>query len=230
MKAPYFLAVVALAGPARILTHAYLRRRFFLPHARSAVVLGTAQYDGRPSRQFAARLDHAVLLWEEGRVEHFYPVGGNLPGDRFTEAEVGRTYLIDHGVPAERVSAVGRGNDTRGSFCALLDEYPDLGPTLVVTDPHHSLRAERIARELGIDAYASPTQTSPSRFPRPSWWLTLSHELGGLAVVDASLVVGRDKAEELESTLRRIQSALRPSRKARHQQLDAEKAAGENPC
>ena len=67
------------------------------------VVMGAAQYDGRPSPQLAARLDHVAELWAEGLAEVMVVTGGNQPGDRFTEAEASANYLIDRGVPAESI-------------------------------------------------------------------------------------------------------------------------------
>lgn len=204
----------------RILFHA--RRRRGLPTKRtSLVVLGTAQYDGRPSRQFAARLDHAALLWHHGLAERVYVLGGKLPGDRFTEAGVGTRYLVACGVPAEVITPVPEGNDTKGSYRALVEKH-DPGTTTIITDPHHALRAEILARRAGLDATASPTQTSPARFPRRTWWLTLFHEAGGMAVIDVSRLVGDRAADRVEAGLRRLQARLRPSRRARHDVLAAE--------
>lgn len=179
------------------------------------MVLGTAQYDGVPSRQFAARLDHAVGLWEAGVAKRVYTLGGKLPGDRFTEAQVGRDYLAERGVPA---TAVPEGNDTVGSYRALVDKH-EPGRVIIVTDPNHSLRAELLAKQAGLDAVASPTRTSPTRFPAAAWWRTLAHEMGGMAVVDVSRAVGRRRADRLETLLRRVESFLRPSRRARHDAL-----------
>ncbi|AJE33726.1 hypothetical protein B842_09385 [Corynebacterium humireducens NBRC 106098 = DSM 45392] len=201
----------------RILLHAYRRRRRPSP-ADSLVILGTAQYDGTPSRQFAARLDHAVGLWEAGVAKHVYPLGGKLPGDRFTEAEVGKRYLVERGVPAEAVTPVPEGNDTQGSYAALVAGH-EVGRVIIVTDPNHALRAEILARQAGMDAVASPTQTSPSHFPSAAWWRTLAHEVGGMVVVDVSRVLGEGPADRLEGLLRRLEAGLRPSRRARHDAL-----------
>lgn len=216
-----YLLPALLSGPARILLHA-LRHRPLPPARTSLIVLGTAQYDGRPSKQFAARLDHALLLWREGRAQRIYTLGGRMPGDRFTEAHAGSEYLISRGVPADAVTEIPEGNDTRGSYLALTRHH-DPGASIIVTDPHHALRAELLARQAGIDAVASPTRTSPTRFPGKTWWLTLSHEVGGLMVVDVSRAVGRANADRLETLLRRLQAGLRPSRRARHEKLAAEK-------
>ena len=71
------------------------------------VVLGAAQFDGRPSSVFTARLVHARDLWQDDVAPRIITVGGNRAGDRFTEASAGKRWLAEHGVPADRVVAVG---------------------------------------------------------------------------------------------------------------------------
>ncbi len=212
---------VPIIGALRVLVHAARRRPWPRGRVDALVVLGTAQYDGRPSRQLTARLEHALLLWRRGVVARVFTLGGNLPGDRFTEAGVAAAWLAKHGVPASVILEVPHGSDTRGSYHALLDAH-DPGKVLIVTDPHHCLRAELLARGEGIDALASPTRTSPARFPSPVWWLTLSHEVGGLMVVDVAHTLGRPVADKVEESLRRLQGWLRPSRRARHEHLRQE--------
>lgn len=210
-----------LLNTARVLLHSRPRPRPG-PNATDAfLVLGTAQYDGRPSRQFAARLDHALTRARQLPATRVVTVGGNLPGDRFTEADVGKTYLVEHGLASERIRAVPRGSDTRGSCEAVLDQVPgaaELRFTLI-TDPNHALRARRIARLAGLRATVDPTPSSPTKFPGRGWWLSLSHEVGGLLVVDVSFLLGRGVADRVEETLRQVQGWLRPSRRARHEQL-----------
>lgn len=128
------------------------------------VVMGAAQYDGRPSPQLAARLDHVVELWEQGVAPVVVTTGGKQPDDRFTEAEASRTYLVERGVPESAIRTV-EGATTLDSL-ALVAEALRTGdrPTvLVVTDPFHSLRARLAAEEVGLEAYVSPTRTSPVR-------------------------------------------------------------------
>ncbi|AGF73068.1 hypothetical protein A605_10340 [Corynebacterium halotolerans YIM 70093 = DSM 44683] len=220
---------VALAlGPGRVIAHAWRRRP--LPPAGAAeaiVVLGTAQYDGRPSKQLTGRLEHALRLWRGGVAGHIYTLGGNLPGDRFTEAGVAKSWLVERGVPAAAVTAVTEGNDTRESYRALLAAH-DPGRAVIVTDPNHALRAELLARRAGMDATASPTRTSPTRFPSRAWWLSLMHEVGGLVVVDVSRLAGRGVGDRVEELLRRLQGWLRPSRRNRHRQLRAQKNSQQN--
>ena len=129
------------------------------------VVMGAAQYDGRPSPQLAARLDHAVELWDQGLASAIVVTGGQLPGDRFTEAGASAEYLIDRGVPAD---AILQENASRNSYDALAGvadilHERDLDSVLLVSDPFHSLRIELTARELGLESFVSPTRTSPVR-------------------------------------------------------------------
>ncbi|AIT89621.1 Hypothetical protein Cul210932_1688 [Corynebacterium ulcerans] len=179
----------------------------------SIVVLGTAQYDGVPSRQFAARLQWAADQWATTRVQKVITVGGKLPGDRFTEAHVGREYLLKAHVDSDLLVEVPHGNDTWSSLKAVQEAVKE--PVLIVTDPNHALRSELIARLQGMKAVASPTPYSPTRFPSKPWWLTFLHENGGLLVVAVSALCGRSVAVEVEARLRDLQAKARPSRRAR---------------
>jgi uncharacterized SAM-binding protein YcdF (DUF218 family) len=127
------------------------------------VVMGAAQYDGRPSPQLAARLDHAAELWAAGLATVLVVTGGNQPGDRFTEAEASANYLIDRGVPADAILQETLSHSTYASLDAVttLLHQRGLFRVLLVSDPFHSLRARLIAQELGLVAYVSPTRTSP---------------------------------------------------------------------
>lgn len=133
------------------------------------VVLGAAQYDGRPSNQLAARLDHVVGLWPEGLAPIVVVTGGNQPGDRFTEAEASASYLADRGVPEDAILLENEGSTTYESLEAVdeilgralaIGDGDDAARVLIVTDPYHALRSRLIAQELGMTAYVSPTDTS----------------------------------------------------------------------
>jgi uncharacterized SAM-binding protein YcdF (DUF218 family) len=128
------------------------------------VVMGAAQYDGRPSPQLAARLDHALDLYERGLAPLVVTTGGKLPADRFTEAEASREYLVERGVPEAAILAV-EGATTLDSLALVADAMrgADRPTVLVVSDPFHSLRARLAAEEVGLEAYVSPTRTSPVR-------------------------------------------------------------------
>jgi uncharacterized SAM-binding protein YcdF (DUF218 family) len=127
------------------------------------VVLGAAQYNGRPSPQLEARLEHTVALWNEGLAPVVFVTGGNQPGDAHTEAESSRDYLVEHGVPADAIQMEDTANSTWESLSNFAEVADGQGweRVLLVTDPFHSLRSRLIAQELGFTAYTSPTQTSP---------------------------------------------------------------------
>lgn len=130
--------------------------------ADAIVVLGAAQYNGRPSPLFKGRLDHALLLWQQGRAGLVLTVGSNQPGDVTTEAQSGRDYLVSHGVPASGVLALPVGHTTFDSLQAAAGALHDRGLTsaFLVSDPWHNARIEAIASDVGIAGYASATWTS----------------------------------------------------------------------
>ena len=128
------------------------------------VVLGAAQYDGRPSSILEARLEHARRLYEQQVAPVVVTVGGRRAGDQFTEAEAGRMYLVDAGLPASAVQAVETGGDTLSSLRAVAELARERGwkTAVIVSDPWHSLRARRMARDEGLAAWASPTRQGPA--------------------------------------------------------------------
>ena len=126
------------------------------------VVMGAAQYDGEPSPQLAARLDHVVELWPQGYAPLVVVTGGKRPSDRFTEAEASAAYLIERGVPADAIVLEDQGTNTYESLAGVsrLLEERGLDEVLIVTDPYHSLRSRIVAEDLGLKAWVSPTPTS----------------------------------------------------------------------
>ncbi len=154
------------------------------------VVLGVAQYDGRPSPQLQARLDHALTLLLEGASPLVITTGGNQPGDRFTEAETSANYLIKGlGIDSQAVEILqeNSGSTTRESLIGVRDIMQSRGlhSVLIVTDPYHSLRSRLIAQDLGLVAYISPTRTSPlrgasavSRHVREALGVAVAHLIG----------------------------------------------------
>jgi uncharacterized SAM-binding protein YcdF (DUF218 family) len=135
--------------------------------ADAIVVMGAAQYDGRPSPLLQARLDHALLLWEKGVAPVIVVTGGNQPGDRFTEASSSAAYLESAGVPP---AVIVQEDSSRSTWEAInaVRQMAWTDPLLrgaatyiFVTDPFHSLRTRLIAEENGFEATTSATQTSP---------------------------------------------------------------------
>ena len=148
------------------------------------VVLGAAQYDGRPSPVFEARLSHAVQLWQEGLASTFVVTGGRIPGDFTTEAAVARKYAIAHGVPADAIIGEDEARNTLTSMrsVAALFRAHGLRTAVFVSDPTHMLRILRMAADLGIEGYGSPTRTSPVMADPLSRLEATLHELGALGV------------------------------------------------
>ncbi len=130
--------------------------------ADAIVVLGAAQYNGVPSPLFQGRLDHAVLLWNQGRSDLVITVGSKQVGDRYTEAESGAAYLQQHGVPADKIVAVPVGHTTYQSLQAATNEMSRRGldSAFLVSDPWHNARLDAMGSDLGIEAYPSATWTS----------------------------------------------------------------------
>ena len=129
------------------------------------VVLGAAQYDGRPSPQLQARLDHALELWNLNLASYIVVTGGKQEGDRFTEAAASRKFLESSGVASDLIFEENSGTTTYASLFAVSRVVRDLeiDRVLIVSDPFHLLRAELIANEVGLKASSSATQSSVIR-------------------------------------------------------------------
>lgn len=155
------VVVITLGTAARVW---WTARQDDRPRSDAVVVLGASQYDGRPSRIFSARLGHALELYREDVSGHVVTVGGSLPGDRFTEGGAGKRWLVERGVPAGRVHAIGAGSNTLHSLRLVDGLYERQGwkTAVIVTDPWHSLRARTMARDLGMDAETSPSRSGPA--------------------------------------------------------------------
>ena len=190
------LLVVALAGLLLLLVYAIYRiaAQGDIDEARPAdaiVVLGAAQFNGQPSDVFEARLQHAVDLWKEGLAPYLIVTGGKLPADRTTEAATARAWAIANGVPKEAILGEDHGRDTLESLdgvAAILRTH-DLHRVLFVSDRTHMLRVLRMASDLGIAAWGSPTPTSPTDLDPDRRWRSIAHELAGLVAYYAG--VGR---------------------------------------
>ncbi|HEY9475023.1 MAG TPA: YdcF family protein [Mycobacteriales bacterium] len=134
------------------------------PQSDAILVLGASQFDGRPSEVLLFRLEHALELWRRGVAPRVVTVGGNRPGDRFTEAGAGARWLAEHGVPQTDLVAVREGNDTLQSVRAAARVFDQHGwhSVVIVTDPWHTLRSQRMARDAGMEATASPARAGPA--------------------------------------------------------------------
>jgi uncharacterized SAM-binding protein YcdF (DUF218 family) len=131
--------------------------------AEAIVVLGAAQYNGRPSRVLAARLDHAADLYQQGLAPVVVVTGGRAEGDRFTESGASASYLHGKGVPDDAILREVQGRNSWQSLAASARFLKAQGihEVLLVSDPFHAARINGMAEELGLEAATSPTRSSP---------------------------------------------------------------------
>jgi len=140
--------------------------------AQAIVVLGAAQYAGKPSPVLRARLDHALDLWKRHLASLLILTGGTGAGDTTSEAAVGRTYARKRGVPDSAILVENAGRTTSESMRAVAGmlEARGLQTALLVSDPFHMLRLRILARRFGFTPYTSPTRTSPISPNREARW------------------------------------------------------------
>ena len=140
--------------------------------AQAIVVLGAAQYAGKPSPVLRARLDHALDLWNRHLASILILTGGTGLGDTTSEAAVGRIYARKRGVPDSSILVESEGRTTSESMRAVAGmlEVRGLQSALLVSDPFHMLRLRILARRFGFTPYTSPTQTSPISPNREERW------------------------------------------------------------
>jgi uncharacterized SAM-binding protein YcdF (DUF218 family) len=133
------------------------------PAVDAIVVLGAAQYNGRPSPVLRARLNHALHLYREGHAPRIIVTGGMGPGDTTSEARVGGQFLVSHGVPSEAVVVQAQGRSTQASMTAVADwlKQKGLHRVILVSDPFHMFRLRLEAQRTDLEAYTSPTEDSP---------------------------------------------------------------------
>lgn len=131
--------------------------------SQAIIVLGAAQYNGRPSPVLAARLDHAIELFREHIAPTIVVTGGQVPGDKYTEAGASADYLHLHGVADNAIlrETTGRTSWESLEAAARFLKSRHMTRVVLVSDPYHSERIDAIAHEVGLDAVTSPTRTSP---------------------------------------------------------------------
>ena len=149
------------------------------------VVLGAAQYNGKPSPVLRARLEHAFTLYREGLAPTVVVTGGIGEGDRVSEATVGQQYLVGHGVPDTAVVVRPEGRSTQSSVRSVADWALERGTprVLLVSDPFHMLRLRIEASRAGLTASTSPTRTSPISQRRSSELFFFAQEAWKIPVV-----------------------------------------------
>lgn len=147
--------------------------------AAAIVVLGAAQYVGRPSPVLRARLDHAIQLWQRGMAPQVIFTGGRGEGDTTSEAAVSRRYALRRGVPDSAIVVETIGRTTRESLrgvAELMLDRPN-SEVILVSDPFHMLRLSILARRFGLRPIMSPTRTSPISERGEAWRYVLGESL-----------------------------------------------------
>jgi len=180
--------LVRILGVVLVLAAAYLAVTFIqvwrassrdgAQSADAIVVLGAAQYDGRPSPVLEARLQRALDLYEAGLAPAIVVTGGRQQGDTFTEATTSYNWLVERGVPDEVILKEVQGRSTYESLAATArflrdDEAVEV---VLVTDGYHALRVSGIAREVGLHPHVSGVDEDGPTIGQ------LSRETAGVAV------------------------------------------------
>jgi uncharacterized SAM-binding protein YcdF (DUF218 family) len=163
--------------------------------AQALIVLGAAQYDGRPSAVLRARLDHAADLYRRKIAPKIVVTGGKADGDRFTESAASANYLHTKGVPDGAILREATGRTSWQSLAASARFLREAGirDVVLVSDPFHAARIAGIASELGLEAATSPTRTSPIK-----GMLEFRHLVTEAAQVGVARVIGFRRLVRLE--------------------------------
>jgi uncharacterized SAM-binding protein YcdF (DUF218 family) len=174
--------VAATAGIAVAATGAWLvsvarqiHRQSTTDEARPAdviVILGAAEYRGRPSPVYRARLDHGLELYRKGLAPRIITTGGAGGDPHFTEGGVGQAYLAERGVPSEVITAEQEGSTTAESIAAVAEIMRRMGLSscIIVSDGYHIFRAKKMLESLGLRVYGSPRPSQSGRHGA-SWWV-----------------------------------------------------------
>jgi vancomycin permeability regulator SanA len=159
------ILLLALIAPAYGISQVW--RAAHNPVTRNAdviIVLGAAQFDGRPAEVFEARLFEAKRIFDLGLAPTIITVGAGAPGDRTTEAASGKYWLRMNGILARKITAVEEGRDTLTSTKSYTKVMKKryVSDVIIVTDAFHCKRAVTMANDQGVIATCSPVQTGPN--------------------------------------------------------------------
>jgi uncharacterized SAM-binding protein YcdF (DUF218 family) len=171
VSARLLLAIVLLAAGWFGITCVRILRQGGRDEERPAsaiVVFGAAEYQGRPSPVYRARLDHAYELFERRVAPVVITTGGAGYDPSYSEGGVGRDYLQGRGIPANRLMAETQALDTIQSArrVAALMRANGMRDCVAVSDADHVYRVKMMLQAQGITAYASPR---PDSRPRSLW-------------------------------------------------------------
>jgi len=183
-------AIAALLGLLSILLLGYLfylakqiERESTVDEARRSdviIVLGAAEYRGKPSPVLKARLNHALSLYLRGLAPFILTTGGSGGDPDYTEGEVGRAYLTERGVPSEAILVEPQGATTAQSLegAAEIMRRMNLQSCIVVSDGYHIYRVKRLLEAKQIQVYGSPRPGTAARSSIQMRWLYFRQAVG----------------------------------------------------
>src|SRR5580658_10595734 len=139
------------------------------------VVLGAAEYRGKPSPVLEARLNHALFLYLQDLAPRILTTGGKGGDPSFTEGQVAHAYLARHGVPSEAVLVESEGETTVQSLAAAAEimRRMDLRSCIVVSDGYHIYRVKKVLETEGMKVYGSPRPADRPPAGWTEWWLNV---------------------------------------------------------
>jgi uncharacterized SAM-binding protein YcdF (DUF218 family) len=177
------LALVVLAAYLAYLS-IQIGRQSVLDEAQPAdviLVLGAAEYRGRPSPVLKARLDHALELFRRKLAPQILTTGGAGGDPDYTEGGVGRIYLVERDVPSEAIIVEPEGETTMYSTAAAAEIMRRMGlkSCILVSDGYHIFRAKKMLEFKGLTVYGSPRSSAPHNDFR-EWWLYFKQSVGYL--------------------------------------------------
>jgi uncharacterized SAM-binding protein YcdF (DUF218 family) len=162
LRAALLVLIVLTAGAAGWCRWVYLQIERYAVLNQAAPsdaigVFGAAEYDGRPSPAYRARLDHALELYHHGIAPLLITLGGS-GGDQYSEGAVGREYLIGMGVPEQAIIAETESHNSEESArrIAVIARANGLRRLVIVSDATHLFRIHEICAAQGLDVLTSP--------------------------------------------------------------------------
>src|SRR6202158_1423894 len=146
------------------------------------VVFGAAEYAGRPSPVFRARLDHAYDLFQRAAAPVIITTGGSGADPTFSEGGVGHDYLMHRGIPEAKLIAETQGSDTASSAerVAVIMRTNGMHSCVAVSDAYHVFRIRKLLEHEGVQVFVAPR---PDSRPHSLWqraWAVLRESVSYL--------------------------------------------------
>lgn len=164
LKIFFGLIIIAILGLGGLIEKIYSQvNKDEAQNADAIIVLGASQWNGQPSPVFQARLDQALDLYNKNLASNIILTGGIGEGEIISESEVGKNYLINKGIEAENILTEKFGRTSWQSLNGVVEilDKKNLHSIILVSDGFHLMRLKKMAKDLGLETYASPAKNSP---------------------------------------------------------------------